>query len=470
MFEQYPQKKYSPPIIKTCDKLRDAVKEVANKRIAEVLATDSINGFSQLCSIILNDLSDVFTDQQKEKQSIVDCMVKKAVRKNILENQKRPDGRSVTDVRSVTSEVSLLPRAHGSALFTRGQTQALGVTTLGFAGDKQIIDGLNEEYKDRFMLHYNFPGYATGEVKRERSPGRREIGHGALARKALEPLLPSEVDFPYTIRIVSEVLESNGSSSMATVCAGSLSLLDAGVPLKKACVGIAMGLISDLSDLNNPKFVVLTDILGMEDHYGDMDLKIAGSKDGVTALQLDLKLKSIPISVLKDALYQSKAGRNIIMDNVISTLSTHRQELSSFVPKIVSFMIPVNKIGMVIGSAGKNVKKIALEQEVEINIEDDGKISISGADSKNINAAVDIIKSYVQEAEPGTRYSGIITKIVEFGVFVEILPKKEGLVHISKLGLPHGQKVQKNFSKGESIIVECIKVDDRGRIDLKKVG
>ena len=470
LFEQHPQKKYTP-VIKECVELKTAIEKVAQKKISDVLTVSpDANSFSQLSRVILDELSDVFTDQSNQKKVIVEKLVKHAIRQNILNNNIRPDGRTITDVRPISSDVSVLPQVHGSALFTRGQTQSLGVTTLGFGNDKQIIDGLNEEYKDRFMLHYNFPGYATGEVKRERSPGRREIGHGALAKKALEPLLPSEEDFPYTIRIVSEILESNGSSSMASVCAGSLSLFDAGVPIKKACVGIAMGLISDLSDPDNQKFTVLTDILGFEDHCGDMDLKVAGSKDGLTALQLDLKLKSIPLSVLKDALYQSKDGRRVIMDNMNATLSMPRENISSFVPQIVSFMVPVEKIGMIIGSAGKNVKKIAKEQEVEINIDDDGKISVSGKDRKQINVAVDIIKSYSQEAEPGKRYSGIITKIVDFGVFVEILPKKEGLVHISNLGLPRGEKIQKKFFKGESIIVECIKIDDRGRVDLKKVG
>lgn len=400
-------------------------------------------------------------DIEKKIQWVVDDVLSKKMRHHVIEDKKRIDGRSLDEIRPITCEIGLLPRTHGSALFTRGQTQSLAVTTLGTASDEQRIDAIYGEESKSFMLHYNFPPFSVGEVRPMRGPGRREIGHGALAEKAIVPVLPNEESFPYTIRVVSNILESNGSSSMATVCGSSLALMDAGVPIKSAVAGISIGLVKE-----EDRFVLLTDILGDEDHYGDMDFKVAGTKDGITAIQLDLKLRGIDVDILGQALDKAKKARYEIMSFMNSTITTARTEISQYAPKNIVFSIPKAKIGEVIGPGGKIIRKIIADMEVTIDIDDDGKVTISGIDAKNVDNARDYILSIVQEAEVGKTYTGIVKRTTDFGAFVEILPGKEGLVHISKLSRQRVKKVTDVVRVGDEIIVKVIKIDEQGRVNL----
>ena len=387
------------------------------------------------------------------------------VRRMIAIDKIRPDGRAVDEIRPLSSRVDVLPRVHGSALFTRGQTQSLGTVTLGPLSDSQIIDGLGQEDNRRFMLHYNFPQFSVGETGRYGAPGRREIGHGALGERALSYVIPSEEEFPYTIRVVSEILESNGSSSQATICSGTLALMAAGVPIKAPVAGIAMGLI-----MTDPEhYTILTDIQGMEDHLGDMDFKVAGTRDGITALQMDIKVRGISYQILKEALAQAKKGRLQILDHMATTISEVRPELSKYAPKVVTARINPDKIKDVIGAGGKTINAtIEKFDNVKIDLEQDGKLFVMHSDMATAKACLDYIVNSVKEAEVGTIYTGKVTRIEKYGVFVELWPGTEGLCHISKLALERVEKPEDIVSLNDEIIVKCIGVNEKGQIDLSR--
>jgi polyribonucleotide nucleotidyltransferase len=385
----------------------------------------------------------------------------KIVRWNILDTGKRIDGRDVKTVRQIIAEVGVLPRTHGSALFTRGETQALVVVTLGTSEDEQFIDALQGTYKETFLLHYNFPPYSVGETGRMGAPGRREIGHGKLAWRAIHPMLPSKEEFPYTIRIVSEITESNGSSSMATVCGSSLALMDAGVPLKRPTAGIAMGLI-----LEDKRYAVLSDILGDEDHLGDMDFKVAGTDGGVTSLQMDIKIAGITEEIMKVALAQARDGRMHILGEMAKAINSARAELGEHAPRIESFKIPVDKIREVIGAGGKVIREIVEKTGAKINIEDDGSVKIASANGESIKAAINWIKSITSEPEIGHIYEGTVVKVMDFGAFVNFFGAKDGLVHISQLAPRRVQKTSDVVKEGEKVKVKLLGFDERGKVRL----
>jgi len=385
----------------------------------------------------------------------------KIVRWNILDTGKRIDGRDLKTVRNIVTEVGLLPRTHGSALFTRGETQALVVATLGTGEDEQWIDALQGSYKESFLLHYNFPPYSVGETGRMGGTKRREIGHGKLAWRALHPLLPKADEFPYTIRLVSEITESNGSSSMASVCGGSLALMDAGVPIKRPAAGIAMGLI-----LEDKRYAVLSDILGDEDHLGDMDFKVAGTDQGVTSLQMDIKIAGITEEIMKTALGQAKDGRMHILGEMSKALTSARAELGEFAPRIEMFKIPTDKIREVIGTGGKVIREIVEKTGAKINIEDDGSVKVASADGESIKAAIKWIKSIASDPEPGTIYDGTVVKVMDFGAFVNFFGAKDGLVHISQLAQNRVNKVTDVVKEGDKVKVKLLGMDERGKVRL----
>ncbi|MDM5332775.1 polyribonucleotide nucleotidyltransferase [Ureibacillus composti] len=399
----------------------------------------------------------------KQVKTILDKMVKEEVRRLITEEKIRPDGRKLDEIRPLSSEVNLLQRAHGSGLFTRGQTQALSICTLGPLGDVQIIDGLGLEESKRFMHHYNFPQFSVGETGPMRGPGRREIGHGALGERALLAVIPDETDFPYAIRCVSEVLESNGSTSQASICASTLAMMDAGVPLKAPVAGIAMGLVK-----KGEHYSVLTDIQGMEDHLGDMDFKVAGTAKGVTALQMDIKIDGLSRNILEEALQQAKAGRMIILDHMMSTISQPREELSEYAPKIITIKINPEKIRDVIGSGGKTINKIIEETGVKIDTEQDGTIYISSANQAMNVRAKEIIESIVREAKVGEYYMATVKRIEKFGAFCEIFSGKDGLLHISEIQEERTNKVEDVLKLGDQLLVKVIEIDNQGRVNLSR--
>lgn len=388
---------------------------------------------------------------------------KKQVRRMISDESRRIDGRSFKQIREISCEVSVLPRTHGSSLFTRGQTQSLAVTTLGTGEDEQLIESLDGEKKKSFMLHYNFPSFSVGETRPVRSPGRREIGHGALAEKALLAVMPSKEKFPYTVRVVSEILESNGSSSMASVCAATLSLMDAGVPIKEAVGGVALGLVQE-----GNKTSILTDIAGLEDHFGDMDFKVAGTRTGITAVQLDLKNVGISLDLLKQCLAQSKEGRLFILDKMSAALNSPREELSSFAPRIDVLKINTEKIGELIGPGGKTIKAIIAATGASIDIKDDGTVLVGSVDAAKSDAAIKMIKAITDEVEVGRVYFGKVKRIMPFGCFVELAPRKEGLVHVSELSSTFVKKIDDVVKVGDEFKVKVIGIDELGRINLSK--
>ena len=406
-------------------------------------------------------LTEKYPEQEEELRAALEAMMKQIVRKLITLEHKRPDGRAITEVRPLTCEVDLLPRAHGSAVFTRGQTQIMSVTTLGSLRDNQLLDGLENVDSRRYLHHYNFPPYSVGETRPMRGPGRREIGHGALARRALEPVIPSEEEFPYTIRVVSEAIESNGSTSMGSVCGSTLSLMAAGVPIKKPVSGVAMGLIRE-----GDEFVVLTDLQGLEDALGDMDFKVAGTKDGVTALQMDIKISGINRAILKQALAQAYDGRMFIMDAMLKAIAEPRTELSPYAPRVLQLKIDVDKIKDVIGSGGKTIKKIIELTGVEIDVEETGVIHILSVDADAAKRAMKMIEDIVKDPEPGEIYEGTVVKIMDFGAFVNILPGKDGLVHISQLAKKRVNKVEDVVHVGDTVRVKVTEIDKQGRINL----
>ncbi|KQU52268.1 polyribonucleotide nucleotidyltransferase [Bosea sp. Leaf344] len=443
-------------------KLVDADLRAAYKITTKAERYKAIDAAKAKVQALVSDTPDgktTFTKEQvsgqfKEAQA-------KVVRWTILDDGTRIDGRDLKTVRKIVAEAGILPRTHGSALFTRGETQALVVTTLGTGDDEQFIDSLEGTYKETFLLHYNFPPYSVGETGRMGSPGRREIGHGKLAWRAIRPMLPAKSEFPYTIRVVSEITESNGSSSMATVCGTSLALMDAGVPLKAPVAGIAMGLI-----LEGKRFAVLSDILGDEDHLGDMDFKVAGTATGITSLQMDIKIAGITEEIMKVALDQAKGGRDHILGEMSKALATSRGQLGEYAPRIETMKIPVDKIREVIGSGGKVIREIVEKTGAKVNIEDDGTIKIASADGKSIEAAIKWIKSIVSEAEPGMIYDGTVVKIMEFGAFVNFFGAKDGLVHISELAANRVQKVSDVVKEGDKVKVKFLGQDERGKIRL----
>jgi polyribonucleotide nucleotidyltransferase len=385
------------------------------------------------------------------------------VRKMILEDGQRIDRRSFSDVRPIECMVGILPRVHGSALFTRGETQAMVLTTLGTGMDEQRIDTIYGNVFRSFIFHYNFPPYSVGEAKRLGGPGRREIGHGALARRALLPIIPDTEDFQYAVRVVSEILESNGSSSMASVCGGSLSLMDAGVPIKDAVAGVAMGLVSD-----GEKMVVLTDIIGDEDHYGDMDFKVAGTRDGITALQMDIKVDGITRDVMQRALEQANQARLHILDNMNTAISQPRSKVSEYAPIIIKMQIKPEKIKVLIGPGGKVIREISAKAESAINVDDAGNVTIASPDEDTAKIAMEMISEILQEAEIGKIYKGKVRKIMDFGAFVEIFPGTDGLIHISQLDHERVNKVTDILNEGDEVLVKVIEVDKNGRIALSR--
>ncbi len=402
-------------------------------------------------------------DVLKQVKSILDDMVKDEVRRLITEDKVRPDGRQLDEIRPLATEVGLLPRTHGSGLFTRGQTQALSVCTLGALGEVQIIDGLGLDESKRFMHHYNFPNFSVGETGPIRGPGRREIGHGALGERALEAVIPDETDFPYTMRLVAEVLESNGSSSQASICASTLAMMDAGVPLKAPVAGIAMGLVK-----KGEHYSILSDIQGMEDFLGDMDFKVAGTAKGITALQMDIKIDGLSSQILEESLEQAKIGRLHILDHMMSTINEPREELSEFAPKIIKIQINPDKIRDVIGPGGKVINKIIEETAVKIDTEQDGTIYISSADSAMNNKAKEMIENIVREAKVGEYYMGKVKRIEKFGAFLEIFPGKDGLLHISEIQEKRTNKVEDVLKIDDEMLVKVIEIDRQGRVNLSR--
>lgn len=463
------KEKIQPELYSVDPKLEQRVREIATERIIAAAQVEEKQArqeaIDQVTEDVLEELMGEEEDPDQEKQivEVLGMVLKEQVRRMILEEDKRPDGRSPDELRPLSSEVGLLQRTHGSGLFRRGQTQVLSICTLGALGDVQILDGLDLEESKRFMHHYNFPPYSVGEARAIRSPGRREVGHGALGERALEPVIPSEDEFPYTIRLVSEVLESNGSSSQASICASSLALLDAGVPIKAPVAGIAMGLIKE-----DDQVKILTDIQGMEDHLGDMDFKLAGTRKGVTALQMDIKIAGIDRSILEAALQQARQARMVILDNMEEAISAPRKELSPFAPKIVTLKINPDKIRDVIGPSGRMINKIIAETGVKIDIEQDGRVYIASTDPKQNEAAKKIIEDLVREVVVGDTYLGTVKRVEKYGAFVEVLPGKEGLVHISQLDTNRVNKVTDVVSIGDQIMVKVTEIDNQGRINLSR--
>lgn len=449
------------------EELENDVIEFAQERMLEAIKTvdkqQRQTNMDKVNEDTIAYFSEKYVDNIKDVGAVLYKITKEQVRNLIVNHKIRPDDRKLDEIRPISSEIGVLPRVHGSGLFTRGQTQVLTVATLGALGDVQVLDGLGEEESKRYMHHYNFPPYSVGETRFMRGPGRREIGHGALAERALEPMIPSIDDFPYTIRLVSEVVSSNGSTSQASVCGSTLALLDAGVPIKKPVAGVAMGLIKEEEEV-----AILTDIQGMEDFLGDMDFKVAGTKDGITAIQMDIKIAGIDRAILKRALEQARVGRLFILDKMNSVINSPRTELSPYAPKIIITRVDPDKIRDIIGPGGKTINKIIAETNVKIDIEDDGKVYISATDAKNGQMALKIIEGLTKEVTEGEIYLGKVVRIMTFGAFVEILPGKEGLVHISKLDKKRVEKVEDVVNIGDEVLVKVTEIDRQGRINLSR--
>jgi polyribonucleotide nucleotidyltransferase len=444
------------------------VKELAEDKIAEALTlaekAERTQALSAIKSTIVDQLAEEFPDKQRDIAETIEGIEYTTMRERVLTAGERVDGRDLDTVRPITCEVGWLPRAHGSALFTRGQTQALATVTLGTTDDEQRIDSIDvaQETTKSFMLHYNFPPFSTGEVKPVRGVSRREVGHGALAERALQAVLPPYEQFPYTLRIVSEILESNGSSSMATVCSGSLALFDAGVPVKSSCAGVAMGLITD-----GKRTAILTDILGTEDHLGDMDFKVAGTKDGVTSIQMDIKVEKLDWKVISEALEKAKTARLHILDIMQQAMPEPRSQLSKYAPRIITIQIRPDKIGDLIGPKGKTIRGIQEQTGAQINVEDTGVVTISGV-GEAAERARDMVSGLMQEPEVGRVYEGVVKSTTAFGAFVEIIPGVEGLLHISELQHGRTEKTEDVVKKGDHLKVKLLEVDERGRMRLSR--
>lgn len=454
-------------IFKPDEEISKEVKEYAKEKLVDAIRTVEKTEREENIDAVMEETVEHFIEKypenEKDIRETLDQMLKEEVRRLIVEEEIRPDNRKIDEIRPISSEVGLLPRAHGSGLFKRGQTQVLTVATLGAASDVQIIDGIGEEEFKRYMHHYNFPPYSVGETRVLRGPGRREIGHGALAERALEPVIPSEDEFPYTIRLVSEVLSSNGSTSQASVCGSTLALLDAGVPIKKPVAGIAMGLIK-----SEDKTVILSDIQGLEDHLGDMDFKVAGTEDGITAMQMDIKISGIDRKILEEALERARQGRLYILKKMCETISEPREHLSPYAPRIFQMQVNPDKIRDIIGPGGKMINKIIDETHVKIDIDDNGKILIAANSRDEGERAIDLINNVVKDVEVGDIYTGKVVRIASFGAFIEILNGKEGLLHISNIAHERVEKVEDVLSIGDEVLVKVIEIDNQGRINLSR--
>lgn len=461
------KEKQEVKLFKVDEAIEAEVREFATDKMTEAIQTvdklERLEKMDNVKTLIFEHFEEKYIDNIKDIDEVIQKIIKEEVRRMILEQGIRPDNRSTDEIRPISCDINLLPRTHGSGLFTRGQTQVLTIATLGASSDVQILDGLGEKEEKRYMHHYNFPPYSVGDVRFLRGPGRREIGHGSLAERALEPVLPKEEDFPYTIRLVSEVLSSNGSSSQASVCGSTLSLLDAGVPIKAPVAGIAMGLIK-----GNDKVAVLSDIQGMEDYLGDMDFKVAGTEKGITAIQMDIKISGIDRKILQEALERALKGRLYILDKMNAVISKPKEDMSPYAPRILILEIDPDKIRDVIGPGGKTINKIIDETGVKIDIDENGKIFIAATDTENGNKALKMINNIVKEVEAGEIYLGKVTRITTFGAFVEILPGKEGLIHISNIAKERVNKVEDVLSVGDEVLVKVMLIDNQGRVNLSR--
>lgn len=455
------------PVEPVSEELERQVRELVAGPIREAVLIPNKNDRQERLDQVMADAVDQLGEEDpvrgRQVKGVYHDLEYHEVRDMILEKKVRADGRGPADIRPITCETSLLPRTHGSALFTRGETQSLAVVTLGTSDDEQRIDALEGEYFRNFMLHYNFPPFSVGEARPLRSPGRREVGHGKLAERALKSVLPDKEAFPYTIRIVSDILESNGSSSMATVCGGTLAMMDAGVPIKEPVAGIAMGLIKD-----GDRVLILSDILGLEDHLGDMDFKVTGTRTGVTALQMDIKIEGITIDLMRQALEQARAGRLHILEKMEESLSSPRESLAPHAPRIYTIQIKTDKIRDVIGPGGKVIRGIIAECGVKVNVDDTGLVTIASVDESSAQQAIDMVNRLTEEAVVGKIYMGTVRKIVDFGAFVEILPNMDGLVHISQLAEHRVQSVSDELTEGEQVLVKVLEIDRQGKIRLSR--
>jgi polyribonucleotide nucleotidyltransferase len=461
-----PKRQYEPMVVS--DNILTSMEALCIDELQEALnITDKKKRHEKIDSIFqtaFNKLKEEFSEEENfesKLKSAFEGLIKNLVRDKIISTGVRIDGRGLDDIRPITCEVGVLPRTHGSAVFTRGETQALVVTTLGSKTDMQIIDNIGGETFERFMLHYNFPPFSVGEVKRLGAPGRREIGHGALAKRAIEPVIPDETEFPYAIRIVSDILESNGSSSMATVCGATLSLMDAGVPIKKPVSGVAMGLIK-----SEDNYYILTDIMGDEDHYGDMDFKVAGTKDGINALQMDIKIEGVGDKVLMYALEKAEKARLFILDKMLETMPTYRAHLSEYAPKVTVINISADKIKDLIGPGGKVIKSIIEETNTKIDIEQDGKVNIFASNTNDLEKAIQLIKISIGELEEGQIVEGVVSRIEDYGAFIKFSPNQEGLVHISQIDTKRVKSVSEILNLGDKVTTKIIGIDKFGRVSL----
>ena len=462
------KEKFSYPSNKPEPGMFEAIRDYAEDAVRAALDTDDKNVRDQRLKPIYEKVHEKFDPIYPEQEAkIEECMYrtqKYIVRRWLLDEQKRVDGRQMDQMRPLAAEIDLLPRVHGSGMFTRGQTQVLTVATLGPVSDQQMLDGIDEEEFKRYIHQYNFPSYSVGETKPSRGPGRREIGHGALAERALVPVIPPVEEFPYAYRLVSEVLSSNGSTSQASICGSTLALMAAGVPIKAPVAGISCGLITE-----GERWMTMVDIQGVEDFFGDMDFKVAGTKEGITAIQMDLKISGLTPEMVKEALEKTHKARNYIIDEIIlKCIPQPREELSKYAPKMMSTVIPVDKIREVIGSGGKVIQKICAECDVKMDVEEDGHVFISGLDKDNCQRALTIVDTIVNDPEPGAFYNGKVTRIMDFGAFVEIAPGKEGLVHISRLDVKRTEKVTDVVNVGDEVMVKVLEIDDKGRLNLSR--
>ena len=462
------KEKFSYPSNKPDPEMFEEIRDFAIDNVKAALDTDDKTVRDERLKPVYEKVHEHFDEIYPDQAAKIDeCMYltqKFVVRRWLLDEQKRVDGRGMDEIRPLAAEVGLLPRVHGSGMFTRGQTQVLTVATLGSTRDNQLLDGIDDEESKRYIHHYNFPSYSVGETKPSRGPGRREVGHGALAERALVPVIPPVEEFPYTIRLVSEVLSSNGSTSQGSICGSTLALMDAGVPIKAPVAGISCGLITEGS-----RWMTMVDIQGLEDFFGDMDFKVAGTKKGITAIQMDLKIHGLTPEIIKEAFAKTHKARNYILDEVmLPVIAEPRPELSKYAPKMLSTVVPVDKIREVIGSGGKVIQKICAECDVTIDIEDDGHCYVAGIDIEKCRRAMDIIDTIVNDPEPGSYYSGRVTRIMDFGAFVEIAPGKEGLVHISQLDIKRTENVTDVVNVGDIVKVKVLEIDDKGRLNLSR--
>ena len=462
------KEKFSYPSNKPDPEMFEEIRDFAIDDVKAALDTDDKTVRDERLKPVYEKVHEHFDEIYPDQAAKIDeCMYltqKFVVRRWLLDEQKRVDGRGMDEIRPLAAEVGLLPRVHGSGMFTRGQTQVLTVATLGSTRDNQLLDGIDDEESKRYIHHYNFPSYSVGETKPSRGPGRREVGHGALAERALVPVIPPVEEFPYTIRLVSEVLSSNGSTSQGSICGSTLALMDAGVPIKAPVAGISCGLITEGS-----RWMTMVDIQGLEDFFGDMDFKVAGTKKGITAIQMDLKIHGLTPEIIKEAFAKTHKARNYILDEVmLPVIAEPRPELSKYAPKMLSTIVPVDKIREVIGSGGKVIQKICAECDVTIDIEDDGHCYVAGIDIEKCRRAMDIIDTIVNDPEPGSYYSGRVTRIMDFGAFVEIAPGKEGLVHISQLDIKRTENVTYVVNVGDIVKVKVLEIDDKGRLNLSR--